>query len=72
MKCSPKKTAKTLIFQAGDKVVVVVVRGDREINEVKVSNAVNATTDLEMASESAVKEATRCSFGFVGPMGIKV
>ncbi len=69
---SPKKTAKTIVFRYdGDKVVVVVVRGDREINEVKVSNAVNATTDLEMASESEVREIFNAGFGSLGPVGIK-
>lgn len=70
--CSPKKIAKTLIFQADDKVVAVVLRGDREANEVKIANAVGEVTELEMASEEAVKEATGAAVGFAGPIGIKV
>lgn len=70
--CSPKKIAKTLIFQADDKVVAVVLRGDREANEVKIANAIGEVIELEMASEEAVKEATGASVGFAGPMGIKV
>ncbi|MDC4245262.1 proline--tRNA ligase [Clostridium perfringens] len=70
--CSPKKIAKTLIFQADDKVVAVVLRGDREANEVKIANAIGKVIELEMASEEAVKEATGAAVGFAGPMGIKV
>lgn len=70
--CSPKKIAKTLIFQADDKVVAVVLRGDREANEVKIANAIGEVIELEMASEAAVKEATGAAVGFAGPMGIKV
>lgn len=70
--CSPKKIAKTLIFQADDKVVAVVLRGDREANEVKIANAIGEVIELEMASEEAVKEATGAVVGFAGPMGIKV
>ncbi|WP_283693812.1 proline--tRNA ligase [Clostridium perfringens] len=70
--CSPKKIAKTLIFQADDKVVAVVLRGDREANEVKIANAIGEVIELEMASEEAVKEATGADVGFAGPMGIKV
>ena len=70
--CSPKKIAKTLIFQADDKVVAVVLRGDREANEVKIANAIGEVIELEMASEEAVKEATSAAVGFAGPMGIKV
>ena len=70
--CSPKKIAKTLIFLADDKVVAVVLRGDREANEVKIANAIGEVIELEMASEEAVKEATGAAVGFAGPMGIKV
>lgn len=70
--CSPKKIAKTLIFQADDKVVAVVLRGDREANEVKIANAIGEVIELEMASEETVKEATGADVGFAGPMGIKV
>ena len=70
--CSPKKIAKTLIFQADDKVVAVVLRGDREANEVKIANAIGEVIELEMASEEAVKEVTGAAVGFAGPMGIKV
>ncbi len=70
--CSPKKIAKTLIFQADDKVVAVVLRGDREANEVKIANAIGEVIELEMASEEAVKEATGAAVGFAGPMEIKV
>ena len=70
--CSPKKIAKTLIFQADDKVVAVVLRGDREANEVKIANAIGEIAELEMASEEAVKEATGAAVGFAGPVGIKV
>ena len=32
------KTTKTLIFEADDQVVAVMVRGDCDVNEVKVAN----------------------------------
>ncbi|HCL49437.1 MAG TPA: hypothetical protein DHW76_00310, partial [Clostridiaceae bacterium] len=32
------KFAKTLIYKADDMVVAVMVRGDREVNEIKVKN----------------------------------
>ena len=67
-----KKFAKTLIYRADDKVVAVVVRGDREVNEVKVSNALGGVLELEMASYEQVKNATNAEIGFAGPIGIKV
>ena len=69
---SPKKTAKLLMFNVDGKIVGVVVRGDREVNEVKVANAANASSDIAMASHEEYKNATGCEVGFGGPVGLKV
>ena len=67
-----KKFAKTILFNADGKIVAVMVRGDREINEVKVSNAIGEVANLELASSEDVKVATGAVVGFAGPIGIKV
>ena len=67
-----KKFAKTLIFNADGKIVAVMVRGDREVNEVKVSNALGGIVDLNMATAEEVFAATNAGVGFAGPVGIKV
>ncbi|MCY6371583.1 proline--tRNA ligase [Clostridium ganghwense] len=69
---TPEKFAKTLIYKADDKVVAVMVRGDREVNETKVTNAVGGAVEFELADEKTVKEATSAEIGFAGPIGIKV
>jgi prolyl-tRNA synthetase len=67
-----KKFAKTILFNADGKIVAVMVRGDREINEVKISNAVGEVTNLELASSEEVRVATGAEVGFAGPIAIKV
>ena len=67
-----KKFAKTLIFNADDKLVAVMVRGDREVNEVKVSNALGGVINLNMATPEEVYKATSAAVGFAGPIGLKV
>jgi len=67
-----KKFAKTILFNADGKIVGVMVRGDREINEIKVSNIIGEVTNLELASSEDVKIATGAEVGFAGPIGIKV
>jgi len=67
----PKKTVKTLLYNVDGKIVAVFVRGDREVNEVKVANASNASGDIEMASHEEYINATGCDIGFAGPIGIK-
>ena len=49
-----------------------MVRGDREVNEVKVSNALGGVINLDMASSEEVFKATNAQVGFAGPVGIKV
>jgi prolyl-tRNA synthetase len=67
-----KKFAKTILFNADGKIVAVMARGDREINEVKVSNAIGEVTNLDLANGEEVKNATGAEVGFAGPIGIKV
>ena len=67
-----KKFAKTILFNADGKIVAVIVRGDREINEVKVTNAIGEVNSLELASNEEVQNATNAVVGFAGPIGIKV
>lgn len=67
-----KKFAKTILFNADGKIVAVMVRGDREINEVKVTNAIGEVNSLELASNEEVQNATNAVVGFAGPIGIKV
>jgi prolyl-tRNA synthetase len=67
-----KSFAKTLIYRADDKLVAVMVRGDREANEIKVRNAVGGAVEFEMADAEAVFKATKAAVGFAGPIGIKV
>ena len=68
---SPEKFAKTLIYKADDKLVAVMVRGDREVNEVKLTNHLGCI-DLELASASEVIEVTGAQVGFAGPVGLEI
>lgn len=67
-----EKFVKTLIYKADDKVVAVMVRGDREVNETKVVNKLGGVLDFEMADSEVVKASTNAEVGFAGPIGLKV
>ena len=51
------KFAKTLVYVADGKTVVVVVKGDREVNETKVGNAIGGVVEFN-ANEEVVKAVT--------------
>ena len=66
-----KKFAKTLIYKADDRIVAVMVRGDRQLNETKVINAIGGAIEFEMADAETVMASTSAAVGFAGPIGIK-
>ncbi|MGD8191053.1 proline--tRNA ligase [Brevibacillus ginsengisoli] len=61
---------KSLVYRMDDKLVVVLIRGDHELNEVKLKNMYDAT-NLRMATEEEVFQVTGAPVGFVGPIGLK-
>ncbi|MFC5471748.1 proline--tRNA ligase [Cohnella suwonensis] len=63
--------AKTMIYVADDQPVAVVVRGDREVNELKVKNALGAET-IGIADADTVLRVTGAPSGFAGPVGLSV
>jgi prolyl-tRNA synthetase len=66
----PEKLVKTLIYLGDGKPVAVMVRGDREVNEIKLAKALAVDT-LALAGDAAVKEVTGAAVGFAGPVGLK-
>ena len=72
MGCEPYLFAKTIIYKADDKYIAAMVRGDREINEVKLKNLVGCTDDLELAAPAIVRDITNAQVGFAGPIGLSI
>jgi len=68
--CEPSQMIKTLIYQADEKPVAVLIRGDHEANVGKIRRALNAAS-VELADEDTVREVTGAPIGFAGPVGIK-
>jgi prolyl-tRNA synthetase len=61
---------KTLIYRVEDRPVAVLVRGDRDLNQPKLSKVLGAT-DIEMADAELVRKVTNAAVGFAGPVGLK-
>ena len=60
---------KTLIYETDDGLAAVAIRGDREVNEVKLLNVLGGL-GLRLASAEQVAEATGGPLGFSGPVGL--
>ena len=63
--------AKTLVYVADGKTVVVILRGDRELNDVKVGNAVGGVVEFDMADAKVIESIFNAESGSLGPIGIK-
>ncbi|MET1014207.1 MAG: proline--tRNA ligase, partial [Paenisporosarcina sp.] len=70
-----QRCIKTLVFKADEDFVIVLARGDHEINDIKVKNALQAKT-IELASEEETKQFMQSEVGSLGPVklpiGVKV
>ncbi len=61
---------KTLLFKVDDQYVVTLVRGDHDINDIKVKNKLDVT-NVRLATPEETKEVLGCSIGSLGPVGLK-
>ena len=66
----PRDVVKTMIYSADGSPVAVLVRGDEEINEIKVKNYLGCDI-LEMAADDVINNVTGAPRGFAGAVGIK-
>ena len=65
-----EKTIKAVAYQTEEDVLILAfLRGDHEVNEVKLANAVGAQ-ELRMADDAAIRAAGGWP-GFMSPIGIK-
>lgn len=67
---APEQTIKTLIYHTEKGLVAAVLRGDRQVNEIKLQNLVD-TLQLHLASDEEVVEKIGVAPGSIGPVGIK-
>lgn len=66
----PQRIIKTLLYVADDQPVAALVRGDRELNEVKLAKILNVT-QLRLATPAEIEEWTGAPVGFAGPVGLE-
>ncbi|WP_423410056.1 proline--tRNA ligase [Heyndrickxia sp. MSNUG] len=64
-----KDCVKSLLFKVDDRHVLVLVRGDHEVNEIKLKNFFEASV-VELADANTTKEVLGCSVGSLGPVGV--
>ena len=67
---TPQKMVKTLILQnERDEVVAVLLRGDHQLNEIKLCHYLDCN-HVQLADEALVQKITGAPTGFSGPIGL--
>lgn len=70
LKVRDQDLIKTLIVKTDKGPFAVLLRGDHDLNEVKVKNFLNVM-EIELADERTIEEVTGGPLGFSGPVGLK-
>ena len=60
---------KSLLFKVDEQFVLVLVRGDHEVNDIKLKNLYQAGT-VELADPEETLKVLGCTVGSVGPVGV--
>ncbi|MEE8368198.1 MAG: proline--tRNA ligase [Thermoanaerobaculia bacterium] len=63
------KVVKTLIYKTDQGLIGIAIRGDREVNEIKLANYLGVN-ELALANEESVVETSGAPIGFAGPIGL--
>jgi prolyl-tRNA synthetase len=67
----PRQIVKTILFESDQGLIAALVRGDHEINPIKLKNLVGAEW-MHPAAEKIIAEQAAVPCGFVGPVGLKM
>lgn len=62
---------KTMVYLADGKPVAVLLRGDAQVEEVKLKNLLGAA-HIELADDKQLYDATGVPSGYLGPVGISI
>ncbi|WP_209122352.1 proline--tRNA ligase [Alkalihalobacillus sp. BA299] len=68
-KQSADRMIKAVLFVVNEEPVLVLVRGDHEVNEIKVKNLFEKG-DVELAAPEQAKQFLGCETGYIGPIGL--
>lgn len=66
------KFGKAIVYNHNAKALVVIIPGDRELNETKLTNYLGISShDIEMADENLILDISGANKGFTGPIGLE-
>ncbi|MGM0902000.1 MAG: proline--tRNA ligase [Bacillota bacterium] len=70
LKVEAKDCIKSMLFKVDDRYVLTLVRGDHEVNDIKLKNLLGAAT-ADLADAEETKSVLGCAVGSLGPVKAK-
>lgn len=67
MKQPKERFLKSLVYAVGDQLVLAVVKGDHDVNEIKLARALQVS-EVHLASAEAVGKQVKAKIGYIGPV----
>ncbi len=71
LKANPSQMVKTMIYISNGQTVAVLLRGDHEVNETKLTKVLGQDT-VALADHTTIEHVTGARVGFAGPVGLKI
>ena len=71
LKANPSQMVKTMIYISDGQPVAVLLRGDHEVNETKLTKLLGQET-VALADHNTIEHVTGARVGFAGPLGLKI
>lgn len=73
LKLPTSKCIKTLIVKGvEDDLIALVLRGDHELNDVKIAKLKQIAQPLQLAPANLIKQRLGCDIGSLGPVGLSI
>ncbi len=71
LQIAQRDLVKTMVYMADGRPVAVLLRGDHEVQPVKLKNLLGAS-EVELASDQECFDSTGVPTGYLGPIGLKI
>jgi prolyl-tRNA synthetase len=68
---TPQELVKTMVYLADGRPVAVLVRGDHDVQPIKLKNLLGAV-EVELADDQQIFEITGVPTGYLGPIGLSI
>ncbi len=73
LQITPAELVKTLVYIVNGETIAVLLRGDHEVEEVKLANILGVSDEeLRLADDKEIFDATGTPSGYLGPIGLQI